>query len=109
MFLTGLGTATPPTRYMQPECWDALTASAYLSRLSSRSRAILKKVLLGKNGICSRFLAFNDLSEAFDLNPDVLDARFARHAPAVASRAAERAMADAGVTANDIDGVVVST
>jgi predicted naringenin-chalcone synthase len=109
MFLTGLGTATPSTRYTQPECWDALTSSAYLSRLNSRSRAILKKVLLGKNGICSRFLAFDDLAQAFDLNPDALDARFAKHAPAVASRAAERAMAEAGVDANDIDGVIVST
>src|SRR5204862_79334 len=90
MFLTGIGTATPSTRYTQPECWEALTTSAYLARLSSRSRAILKKVLLGKNGICSRFLAFDDLAQAFDLNPDVLDARFAKHAPAVASRAAER-------------------
>src|SRR6185436_8694896 len=109
MFLTGLGTATPATRYTQPECWDALTSSAYLSRLNSRSRAILKKVLLGKNGICSRFLAFDNLAQAFDLNPDALDARFAKHAPAVATRAAERAMAEAGVDANDIDGVVIST
>ena len=82
---------------------------AYLTRLSSRSRAILKKVLLGKNGICSRFLAFDDLAQAFDLNPDALDARFAKHAPVVASRAAERAMAEAGVDASDIDGVIVST
>jgi predicted naringenin-chalcone synthase len=109
MFLTGLGTATPGTRYTQPECWAALTSSAYLSRLSTRSRAILKKVLLGKNGICSRFLAFGNLSEAFDINPDTLDARFVKHAPEVASRAAVNAMAEAGVTAGDIDAVIVST
>jgi alkylresorcinol/alkylpyrone synthase len=77
--------------------------------LSTRSRAILKKVLLGKNGICSRFLAFDDLSQAFDLDPDTLDARFVKHAPEVASRAATRAMEQAGVAADDIDGIVVST
>jgi predicted naringenin-chalcone synthase len=109
MFLTGIGTATPATRYTQPECWAALTSSVYLSRLSTRSRAILKKVLLGKNGICSRFLAFGDLSEAFDIDPDTLDARFVKHAPEVASRAAVDAMTQAGVTATDIDAVIVST
>ena len=57
MFITGLGTATPPKRYTQSECWDALVASGYLSRLNLRSRAILRKVLQGTNGICSRFLA----------------------------------------------------
>src|SRR5437763_3922279 len=92
MFIAGLGTATPPNRYTQAECWDALVASEYLPRLSSRSQAILRKVLRGNNGICSRYLAFDDLSEAFAMNPDVLDARLETHAPAVASRTAERAM-----------------
>jgi predicted naringenin-chalcone synthase len=49
------------------------------------------------------------LNEAFSLDPDVLDARFAKHAPAVAACAAERALADAGLTATDIDALVVST
>lgn len=109
MFLTGLGTATPATHYSQPECWDALTSSDYLPRLNARSRAILKKVLLGNNGIGGRFLAFDRLEEAFELNPDALDARFAKHAPAVATCAATRAMADAGVVAGDIDAIIVST
>src|SRR6185503_939284 len=81
MFLTGLGTATPPNRYTQREGWDALVASDYLPRLNSRSQAIVRKVLLGDNGICSRHLAVDDLKEAFEMRPDVLDARFAVHAP----------------------------
>ena len=92
MFITGLGTATPPHRFTQSQCWDALMASGHLPRLSPRSQAILRKVLRGNNGICSRYLAFDDLSDAFAMNPDVLDARFARHAPAVAADAAERAL-----------------
>src|ERR1700737_1573107 len=109
MFIIGLGTATPPKRYTQPECWDALVASEYLPRLSTRSQAILRKVLRGNNGICSRYLAFDDLNEAFAMSPDVLDARFTKHAPVVASHAAERAMQSAGVAARDIDAVIIST
>jgi predicted naringenin-chalcone synthase len=109
MFLAGLGTATPPHRYTQLQCWDALVASDYLSRLEPRSQAILRKVLRGNNGICSRFLTFDDLSEAFAMEPDVLDARFAKHAPVVATRAAEQALADAGLKPSDIDAVIIST
>jgi predicted naringenin-chalcone synthase len=109
MFLSGLGTAAPPTRWTQTQCWDALIASDYLRTLNTRSQAILRKVLRGNNGICSRFLAFDRLSEAFDFDPDVLDARFAKHAPAVASEAALRALADAGLEPADVDAVIIST
>ena len=109
MFLSGLGTATPANRFMQAQCWDALVASDHLSSLNSRSQAILRKVLRGNNGICSRHLAFNDLSEAFVLEPDALDARFAKHAPVVAAQAARRALAAAGLTSRDIDAVIIST
>lgn len=109
MFLAGLGTATPPNRYTQLQCWDALVASEYLPRLAPRSQGILRKVLRGNNGICSRFLSFDDLREAFEMRPDVLDARFAKYAPAVATCAAERALADAGVLPQEIDAVIIST
>jgi predicted naringenin-chalcone synthase len=109
MFLSGLGTAAPSTRWTQQQCWEAVAASDQLVALSTRSQAILRKVLRGNNGICSRHLAFDDLSEAFVFDPDVLDARFAKHAPAVASHAAERALADAGLDPRDIDAVIIST
>lgn len=109
MFLSGLGTATPATRYTQAQCWDALVASDHLATLNPRSQAILRKVLRGNNGICSRFLAFDDLSEAFALDPDRLDERFARHAPVVAAQAARRALAEAAMTSGDIDAVIIST
>ena len=109
MFLSGLGTAAPPTRWTQLQCWEALVASDYLSTLSTRSQAILRKVLRGNNGICSRHLAFDHLAEAFNFDPDVLDARFAKHAPLVASQAAERALSDAGLAPSDIDAVLIST
>jgi alkylresorcinol/alkylpyrone synthase len=109
MFITGLGTAVPSRRYLQSDCWEALRGTEQFSQLSPRSRAILKKVLLGNNGIASRHLALDALTEAFDIRPDALHARFVQHAPALATLAAERALQDAGVTPADIDAVIIST
>jgi alkylresorcinol/alkylpyrone synthase len=95
MFLTGLGTAVPPQRFTQMECWAALQQSSQFPQLNARSRALLTKVLSGKNGIANRDLAVADWEEAFVLTPDALHARFARHAPALATQAAERALGHA--------------
>jgi polyketide synthase Type III len=109
MFITGLGTATPLRRYKQSDCWDALQESKYFSALAPRSRAILKKVLLGNNGIATRYLALEPLSEAFDLTPDALHSRFAENAPVLATQAAERALKSAGLSPVDVDAIVIST
>jgi predicted naringenin-chalcone synthase len=109
MFITGIGTASPATCYSQRECWDVFAASDLSRRLDARSRAIVKKVLNGKNGITTRHLVLGDLREAFELTPDVLHARFLKHAPALASQAAEQALASAGTTRNEIDALIIST
>jgi predicted naringenin-chalcone synthase len=109
MFLSGIGTAAPSARWTQTQCWDALVSSNYLPTLAPRSQAILRKVLRGNNGICSRHLAFEHLGEAFEFDPDVLDGRFAKHAPAVACDAATHALADAGLEPEDVDAIIIST
>jgi alkylresorcinol/alkylpyrone synthase len=109
MFIVGLGTATPPHRYSQQECWTTLKASARFREFTPRSQAILKKVLTGDNGIAARHLALDDLNEAFDLTPDALHARFLEHAPKLAAQAAERALADAHMAAGEIDALLIST
>lgn len=109
MFIAGLGTAAPPRRYTQRECWEALPGTQPFERLNSRSQALLRKVLLGRNGIGSRHLALERLEDAFDLRPDTLHARFAAQAPALATQAAQRALADAQCTAGQIDALLVST
>ena len=109
MFIIGLGTATPRRRHQQRECWEALQVAEPFARLSNRSKAILKKVLLGDNGIETRHLALDPLSEAFDLAPDALHARFARHAPALAAQAAAEALEDATLEPEEIDAVIIST
>ncbi|HLP78676.1 MAG TPA: stilbene synthase, partial [Candidatus Paceibacterota bacterium] len=109
MFIIGLGTAAPPQRYTQAECWEALQASTQFANLAPRSRAILRKVLTGNNGIATRHLAFENLSEAFNLTPDALHQRFIKNAPALATQAAQRALADAKATPAEIDALVIST
>ncbi|HWD19423.1 MAG TPA: 3-oxoacyl-[acyl-carrier-protein] synthase III C-terminal domain-containing protein [Verrucomicrobiae bacterium] len=109
MYFVGLGSATPPRRYAQVDCWMALQGSAQFSALAPRSRAILKKVLTGKNGITSRYLALEPLQEAFNISPDALHARFSQHAPALAANAAARALAEAGLAPEAMDAVIIST
>ena len=109
MFIIGAGSATPPNQFTQAQCWEALLASQQFPELSGRSKAILKKVLLGDNGIDTRYLAFDRLDEAFSIDPDTLHRRFAKYAPRVATEAARRALATAGKSAEQIDALLIST
>jgi predicted naringenin-chalcone synthase len=109
VFIIGLGTTVPSQRYTQRECWDALENWPQFPQLKPRSRAILKKVLCGDNGIDARHLALEPLTEIFDQTPDALQARFAKHAPALATQAAKRALKNANCQPREIDAVLIST
>lgn len=109
MFITGIGTANPPQRYTQAECWLALQESQQFKQLDKRARAVLQKVLLGENGIHTRHLALNPLTEVFDATPDKLHQRFAQHAPVLATQAAESALRQSGHQADEMDAVIIST
>ena len=60
MFIIGLGTAVPSQRHTQRDGWEAVQRWPKFSELAPRSRAILKKVLCGDNGIEARHLAPGD-------------------------------------------------
>jgi predicted naringenin-chalcone synthase len=109
VFFIGLGTAVPSQRYAQRECWDAVKNLPHIAQLKPRSQAILKKVLCGDNGVDARHLALDPFMEIFDQTPDALQARFARHAPALATQAAQRALKDANCQPDEIDAVLIST
>ena len=109
MFITGIGTASPEACYSQKECWQVFAGSELSNRLEPRSRAIVKKVLNGNNGITTRHLVLNNLLEAFELTPDALHARFLKHAPALATQAAEQALSAAGIERREIDALIIST
>lgn len=109
MFITGLGTAAPASCFSQKECWEVFSKSPICEQLEPRSRAIVRKVLTSDNGIATRRLALDRIEEAFELSPDLLHARFLRHAPALATQAASRALEDARIEPGQIDAVIVST
>lgn len=109
MYFTGLGTAVPPRQWTQAECWEALRRAPQFAGLTPRSQAICRKVFNGQNGIAARHLTYERLEEAYVQTPDALHARFAKHAPALATEAARRALADAGLGADDVDALLVST
>ncbi|MGZ5066279.1 MAG: hypothetical protein ACXWG1_11850, partial [Usitatibacter sp.] len=108
MFITALGTAVPPRSFTQKDCWEALQR-AKRPELTPRTRAVLEGILNHDHGIERRSLALDTLDESFELDPDTLHRRFSIHAPALASQAASRALASAGLRAQDIDAVIVST
>ena len=108
MYVAGLGTAVPERSFTQAECWQALQR-ANRPEISPRMRAILQGILNHDNGIERRSLALDSLDESFDLDPDTLNRRFVKNAPALASQAARRALDDAGIGAREIDAVIVST
>src|SRR5262245_28947885 len=95
MFIAGIGTATPPRRYLQRDVFDAVRTLPGFLRLAARSRALCEKVLTGNNGIVSRYLALDSIQQVFESSPDTLHSRFVEHAPALAASAAQRALQDA--------------
>ncbi len=109
MYLVGLGTAAPSTRYTKSECWAAFCRSEWSGRLSARARAIVRSVLQNENGIEARRLALDSLDEVFRIDPQTLHRRFLGAAPALASQAADAALRSARLAAADIDALVVST
>jgi len=109
MYIVGIGTANPPTRYTKAECLVAFEKSEWFARLDGRAHLIARTVLQRDNGIEARRLAVESLDEVFTIDPDTLSRRFLVHAPVLAARAGERAMTQAGLAASQVDAVVVST
>lgn len=109
MFIRSIGTALPSMRYTKAECLVAFERSEWFHRLDARSHFIARTVLKRDNGIEARRLAVNTLDEVFHIDPDTLALRFLTHAPELAATAASRALTAAGLDAQDIDAVVIST
>ncbi len=108
MFITGLGTADPRLRHTQRLGWDAIRPSPGRAAHSSRSHAILRKVLTGNNGIEARHLALDPLSEVFEFTPNAMHARFKRVAPQTGGEAARLALAESGRRPEEIGSLVVA-
>src|SRR5487761_814154 len=87
MYLNGIGTAAPPSRYTKLDCWEAFRRSEWFERLHERTRALVRAILLSENGMEARRLAVPSLAEAFRIDPDTLYQRFLTTAPGLAIRA----------------------
>ena len=109
MYFLGIGTATPAPRYTKAQCLIAFQNSDWFAKLDTRAHFIARTVLQRDNGIETRRLCVDSLDEVFTINPDTLARRFLTHAPALATKAGARALAQSGLEASDIDAVVVST
>ena len=109
MFVTGIGTAVPSTRYTKTQCWEAFRRSVWYEQLDARAVLLIRAVLQRENGMEARRLALDSLAEVFHIDPDTLQQRFAAAAPVLAAQAAQRALQDAALTAGQIDAVIVST
>lgn len=107
-FITSLGTAVPPRSFTQRECWQALER-ADRPEITPRARAVLRGILNHDNGIERRSLALDSLDDSFILDPDTLHQRFTKHAPRLATEAAAKALAQAGLEPSDVDALVIST
>jgi alkylresorcinol/alkylpyrone synthase len=109
MYVNGLGTANPPQRYSKADCWEAFKTSDWFLKLDRRARMVVEAVLLKDNGIAFRSLALATLTEAFQIDPDTLHARFLANAPALGAAAGLSALRETSLAAHEIDGLVIST
>lgn len=109
MHLLSTGQAIPPKTFTQQECWEILKQSKAIGSLKERSVQILRKVLLGQNGIQTRSFAADDVDRLFDLGPDELNEAFEKHAPSLGAQALSRALEKAGLKASQLDALIVCT
>ena len=109
MFLHALATAVPPTPFTQVECWEIIQHSPVLQRLSRRTQLILRTILKGDSGVRTRHFAVPGIERVFELTADELNAAFRTEAPRLAGRALTAALAQAGVTAAEVDALLVCT
>jgi alkylresorcinol/alkylpyrone synthase len=109
MFITGIGTATPPQRYSKAECLSAFECSDWFARLDARAHYVARSVLQRDNGIDFRHLAVPSLEQVFVIDPDTLHQRFLTHAPQLAVQAARAALQQSGLAPDAFGAVVVST
>ena len=103
--IKGLGTATPPLHVTQQEVFDFFSAN--LAMTPGEANLYRRILLDGK--IKSRYLGMESKMDALETDPDRLLARFEKYGRSTAVDAARRALAEAGVRAGDIQGLVVNT
>lgn len=103
--LRGLGTATPPLYATQEEAYEFFTTHY---PLAPAEQELYRRVLLNGN-IQGRYLGMETKEDALETDPDRRLARFLKFGTEAALAAATRALAEAGIAASDITGLIVNT
>ncbi|KAF0094713.1 MAG: chalcone/stilbene synthase domain-containing protein [Puniceicoccaceae bacterium 5H] len=109
MYLSSIATALPQACYRQADLWNVYAQSALKERLRPRTSDLLQKVLLGDNGIQTRHLATQPIDQIFDLDAQALNRTFEAIAPELAQEALEKALAEAGLRADQLDALYICT
>jgi alkylresorcinol/alkylpyrone synthase len=103
--LRGLGTATPPLYATQEEAFEFFSTHC---KLKLTEEDLYRRILLdGK--IKGRYLGMDATTDALETNPDRLLERFLKFARSAAVAAAQHALIEAGITTDEITGLIVNT
>jgi predicted naringenin-chalcone synthase len=92
MYLRAIASTKPTRSWTQPECWEALNGSRALETLKPRSRELLEKVLLGRNGIERRHFATERIGDVFSRQAQQLNESFEREASRLGATALRQAL-----------------
>lgn len=109
MFLESIASAFPECSYTQPESFAFSEKTTPVQKLTSRSQALMRKVLLGDSGIKKRHFATPDPAAMFSASAQELNEYFEREAPKLSAAALEKALAKSGLRAADLDALLICT
>ena len=104
--IIALATANPPLRASQQETFQAYST---LLPLSDKARHLLQRIFIDNKSIGFRHFGMESLNDILDDSQDALIARYRKYAVSTAVEAANRALAQAGLTTADVDGLVINS
>jgi predicted naringenin-chalcone synthase len=104
--IAGLATANPPLRLSQEESYRAYVS---FLPLSDKAKSLLQRVFVDNQSIGYRHFGMDKLTDVLQDSQDELIARYRRFGVQVAVEAANKALNEASLTPDDIDGLVVNT
>ena len=105
--IASIATATPPYAINQAQA-EAFLVKHYSDKLSQKSLAIMHKIFAHPS-VQNRHLAVDNLECLVNEHPDSRIARFIHWAVDLSSQAIIKALTQAGLTVDDVSGLVVNT
>ncbi len=107
VYLASMAVTTPPYWINQAQA-ESFLVKHYTGKLSRRSLAIMHKVF-SHPSVLRRHIAVEDLKDLVNEHPDSRIARFTNWAVTLSSEAIIKALTQAGLTVDDVAGLVVNT